>query len=160
MDYKTGRDYFIGDCGLSTPNNEVRFMRLWIHSNLFISKRRIAITRRTAPVILIVHILFLSFVLSLAHPTEVFAHGGKVSTMGGEMNQAGEESLIISKYIEGPVIMKANPELDQWKQSFETHIKSMWRHDIAVRTINNGTHIFFLISWYDPTVNDTNVVTN
>ncbi len=93
MDYKTGRDYFIGDCGLSTPNNEVRFMRLWIHSNLFISKRRIAITRRTAPVILIVHILFLSFVLSLAHPTEVFAHGGKVSTMGGEMNQAGEEFL-------------------------------------------------------------------
>ena len=123
-----------------------------------IMKTGIAITIRISPIILIVHILFLLFVLSLEHPTEAFAHGGKVITSGGEMNQAGQESLIKSKYIKGPMVMKADPELDQWKQSSETNIKSIGQHDISVRTLNNGTHIFFLLSWYDPTVNDTNDV--
>src|SRR6266508_4379715 len=61
------------------------------------------------------------------------------------------EVVILSRFIPGDIDLSADPSLGQWNQSFENIVESLWGHDISVRTINNSTHIFFLLTWYDPT---------
>jgi hypothetical protein len=91
-------------------------------------------------------IVSLSFVAILIACTHAYAHLEKGKTMeGGE-----EESLILSKYFTGDIALITDPKSQQWRQSFEKHVQSLWGHEISIRTINNGTYIFFLLSWHDP----------
>jgi hypothetical protein len=74
-----------------------------------------------------------------------------LGNIGGMENHGENELLILSRFIPGHIDLSADPTLPQWKGSFENSLRSPWGHDISVRTINNGSHIFFLLSWNDPT---------
>ncbi len=104
--------------------------------------------------ILAAHFVFL-FVIPSA---KVFGHAGEVSNRsvlgnaGGMENHRDNELLILSRFIPGNIDLSPDPALPQWKESFENNLRSPWGHDISVRTINNASHIFFLLSWDDPTI--------
>jgi len=68
-----------------------------------------------------------------------------------EEGEEAEEILILSRYMKGNIEFVTDPESEQWEESFEKDIESMWEHEISIKTLNNGTHVFFLLSWYDPT---------
>lgn len=87
-------------------------------------------------------ILIASHVLLLL-PIQIYAHV--------EESEEAEELLILSRYNKGNIELVTDPESEQWEQSFEKDIESMWEHEISVKTLNNGTHIFFLLSWGDTT---------
>lgn len=88
----------------------------------------------------------------------VSGHAGEVNNQSilgntGEMENHGQnESLVLSRFIPGRIDLSADPTLPQWKGSFENNVISTWGHELSVRTINNGSHIFFLLSWADPTI--------
>ncbi len=88
-------------------------------------------------------LILLALIALIVLPIQAYAHVG-----GGEK---AEEILILSRYIKGNIELTTDPESQQWKQSFEKEIKSMWGHEISVKTLNNGTHVFFLLSWQDAT---------
>jgi hypothetical protein len=100
------------------------------------------------------HCVFLLVIPS----AKVFGHAGEVSNRTifgniGEIENHGEnEPLILSRFIPWHIDISADPTLPQWKGSFESNVGSPWGHDVSVRTINNGSHIFFLLSWDDPTL--------
>lgn len=104
--------------------------------------------------ILAAHCVFLLVIPS----AKVFGHAGEVSNRSildntGEMENHGEnELLILSRFIPGHIDLSADLTLPQWKGSFENNLRSQWGHDVSVSTINNGSHIFFLLSWDDPTI--------
>ena len=103
------------------------------------------------------HSIFLLVIPS----AKVFGHAGEVtnrSILGNtdEIEKHGEnEPLILSHFIPGHIDLSADPTVPQWKGSFESNVGSPWGHDVSVRTINNGSHIFFLLSWSDPTILQT-----
>ena len=107
----------------------------------------------------IVCILAAQSVFLLIIPSaKVFGHAGEVTNRSflgntGETENHGEnETLILSRFIPGHIDLSADPTLAQWKGSFENNVISPWGHELSVRTINNGSHIFFLLSWDDPTI--------
>lgn len=72
----------------------------------------------------------------------------------GHVGSAGEETeeqLVLSRYVKGNIVISADPEDEQWKQSTEDIVESAWQHKVQVMSLNNGTHIFFLLLWDDPT---------
>ena len=100
-------------------------------------------------------------IISPAFPyNRVFAHVGEVSNLsvmsggGGTELKDENESLILSRFMPGDINLSTNSTAEQWRGSFDNHVKSLWGHDISVRAVNNGTHIFFLLSWNDPTTID------
>lgn len=42
-------------------------------------------------------------------------------------------------------------ESEQWENSLENEIDSLWGHEIEIKSLNNGHDLFFLISWEDDT---------
>jgi hypothetical protein len=66
---------------------------------------------------------------------EAFAHAG-----------AGA-GVIQSDYFSGNLALTTDPGSQQWKQASENNIKSLWGHEITVRSLNNGSKILFLLSW-------------
>lgn len=100
------------------------------------------------------HLIFLLIIPS----AQVFGHAGEVSSRnilsdGSEMTTHGENELVIlSRFIPGDIVLSADPKLGQWDESFENNVRSPWGHNISIRTLNNGTHIFFLLSWHDSTI--------
>ncbi len=90
-----------------------------------------------------VGLMMLGLSVLILLPIQTYAHveGGKET----------KELLILSGYTKGSIKLTTDPESQQWKQSFENDIESMWGHEISVRTLNNGTHVFFLLSWQDTT---------
>jgi hypothetical protein len=89
---------------------------------------------------------------------KVFGHAGEVSNRsilgntGGMENHGENELLIMSRFVPGHIDLSPDPTLPQWKESFENNLRSSWGRDVSVRTINNGSYIFFLLSWDDPTI--------
>lgn len=69
----------------------------------------------------------------------------------GEAGEEAEEQLVMSKYIKGNIDISVGPESEQWKQSTENIVESEWQHEVQVMSLNNGTYIFFLLSWDDAT---------
>ena len=67
------------------------------------------------------------------------------------------EEIVVSKYTKGSIDLSTNPESKQWKESSsEIDIQSMGGHTISVNSLNNGTYLFFLLSWNDNTQNAAN----
>lgn len=83
------------------------------------------------------HLVIFSSVFLLLVPLQAFAHLGE------------GETVIQSRYVKGDIIFTTDPRIGVWSQSFHYDITSEWEHKISVRTLNNGTHIFFLLSWPD-----------
>jgi len=76
-----------------------------------------------------------------------------VNTVYGHEDENGVgESPILSRYIGGNIELSTNS--GQWEKSFEKDFDSIWDHDISVKSLNNGTNVFFLLSWVDPTKDD------
>lgn len=69
----------------------------------------------------------------------------------GEDGEGAEEQLVLSRYVKGNIDISADPESEQWKQSTENIVESEWQHNVQVMSLNNGTHIFFLLTWDDAT---------
>lgn len=86
-------------------------------------------------------VIFLSGFL-LIIPLQAFAHLGEVDT------------VIQSRYVKGNIAFTTDPRVGMWSQSFNYDITTEWEHKISVRTLNNGTHIFFLLSWPDSSGSD------
>ncbi len=103
---------------------------------------------------IIIMILFL-LPLSLLMPAIVYAHGGSEQGAGNEMIM--NEKLILSKYHDGN-IDSANPQSEEWmmQPSYTETVQSLWDHDINVTSINNGTHLYFLLSWDDNSSSSAN----
>ena len=108
-------------------------------------------------VILMILLIQLTIISPALRYDQVFAHVGEVSNLnvmsggGGTEVKDENESLILSGFMAGDINLSTNSTTEQWRESFDYHVKSLWGHDISVRTVNNGTHIFFLLSWNDPT---------
>lgn len=83
------------------------------------------------------YILIIASIISI--PLQVFAHE----------DESSEETLILSRYIDGNIELSIQSE--QWGQSFEKDFDSIWDHDISVKSLNNGTNVYFLLSWEDST---------
>ena len=67
------------------------------------------------------------------------------------------EQIVVSKYTKGSIDLITNPESKQWKESSsEMDIQSIGGHTISVNSLNNGTYLFFLLSWDDNTQNADN----
>src|ERR671931_1110351 len=80
----------------------------------------------------------------------VYAHVEKEGTKPAEQ-------IVVSKYTKGSIDLIANPESKQWKESSsEMDIQSIGGHTISVNSLNNGTYLFFLLSWNDNTQNVPN----
>lgn len=84
--------------------------------------------------------LFFGVMLIILTPLQSYAHEGE------------EETIVLSRFIDGNIIQEANPDLEQWEQSYQVEIESEWEKEIFLSSINNGTHVFFLLSWDDPTM--------
>ncbi len=66
--------------------------------------------------------------------------------------QNSEHNIILSRNTDDNIKFKADSQSDQWKKlSSETDVTSLWGHNISVRTLNNGTYLFFMLSWHDDT---------
>lgn len=85
------------------------------------------------------YILVIISVISV--PLQVFAHG--------DDDESSDETLILSRFVDGNIELSLQSE--QWEQSFEKDFDSMWEHDISVKSLNNGTDVYFLLSWEDST---------
>ena len=82
----------------------------------------------------------------------VYAHVEKEGTKPAE-------EIVVSKYTKGRIDLSTNPESKQWKESSsssEIDIQSIGGHSISVNSLNNGTYLFFLLSWNDNTQNAAN----
>ena len=77
-----------------------------------------------------------------------------------EDHKSSEEHLIVlSKYKDGNIQLVPNPEDRQWKElSSEVDIQSIFGHKVSVNSLNNGTHLFFLLSWNDHSKTDRAVI--
>lgn len=58
---------------------------------------------------------------------------------------------ILSKYSSENLTLVTNSESEQWENSFENEIDSIWGHDIEIKSLNDGNDLYFLISWEDDT---------
>jgi hypothetical protein len=79
-----------------------------------------------------------------------------------EDHKSSEEHLIVlSKYKDGNIQLVPNPEDKQWKElSSEVDIQSIFGHKVSVNSLNNSTHLFFLLSWNDHSkTDDSNINT-
>src|SRR5919197_967680 len=86
----------------------------------------------------------------------VYAHVEKEGTKPAE-------EVVVSKYTKGRIELSANPESKQWKElssSTEIDVQSIGGHTISVNSLNNGTYLFFLLSWNDNTQNAANYSNN
>jgi len=83
-------------------------------------------------------------VFAISFPLQVFSHGDE--------EELEEELFILSRFIDGNIELSTNSE--QWEKSFEIDYDSKWEHDISVKSLNNGTNVYFLLSWEDPTKGD------
>lgn len=92
-------------------------------------------------------IQFIFLFITILIPIEGFAHLMTTTKGGG-----GGEAPIFSRYVDGNIQLTTDTQSDQWRESFVKDIHSLWGHEVSVRTLNNGTHIFFLLSWSDPTM--------
>ncbi len=61
------------------------------------------------------------------------------------------EDLILSRFSSDDLKLVTDDISEQWKNSFETKIDSVWDHEIEIKSLNNGHDLFFLISWEDDT---------
>jgi len=77
-------------------------------------------------------------------PLQVFGHG--------EKDEYDKEVFVLSQFVNGNIELSKSSE--QWSDSFEKDFDSIWDHDISVKSLNNGTHVFFLLSWEDSTKDD------
>lgn len=64
------------------------------------------------------------------------------------------EVIILSRYFPGNLPNIPDPESGKWEQSYETEIESEWEHEVFLKSLNNGTHTNFLLSWNDITVDE------
>ncbi len=90
---------------------------------------------------LITRCFFLGIMLIILTPLQSYAHEGEE-----------EEIIVLSRFIDENIIQEADPDLEQWEQSYQVEIESEWEKEIFLSSINNGTHVFFLLSWDDPTM--------
>jgi DMSO reductase family type II enzyme heme b subunit len=101
-------------------------------------------------IITIIIVLFLFLTLLYIVGT-VYAHV--------EKGTKPTEETVVSKYTKGRIDLSTNPESKQWKESSsssEIDIQSIDGHTISVNSLNNGTYLFFLLSWNDNTQNAAN----
>lgn len=89
-------------------------------------------------------LILILFFISLFVPIQAFGH----------VEEEENEGIILSKYFSGSLSNIPDPESDQWEQSYEIEIESEWEHEVFLKTLNNGTHTSFLLSWNDSTVDD------
>src|SRR5919108_6094607 len=77
-----------------------------------------------------------------------------------EDHKPSEEHLIVlSKYKDGNIQLVPNSEDKQWKElSSEVDIQSIFGHKVSVNSLNNSTHLFFLLSWNDHSKTDRAVI--
>lgn len=68
-----------------------------------------------------------------------------------EEEEEEREDLILSKFSSSIMSLVTDDESDQWTNSFENEIDSLWEHEIEIKSLNNGHDLFFLISWEDDT---------
>jgi hypothetical protein len=134
-------------------------IRRWKHHPLENSTSRHGYLGQIVCIVILVLYILANFVFFPFIPNaKVYGHVGEVSERNitgdtGGMENHGENKLVIlSRFISGDIDLSANPSLPQWKESFENNVRSIWGHDISVKTINNGTHIFFLLTWNDSTM--------
>lgn len=83
------------------------------------------------------HLVVFVSVLLFMIPVQAFAHLGT------------GETIIQSRYIKGDITFTTDTRVGVWSQSFHYDMATEWEHKISVRTLNNGTHVFFLLSWPD-----------
>ena len=95
----------------------------------------------------LIQFAFLTFIILI--PVEAFAHLEKEGVSKGNET---EESPILSRYSAGGIQLTPDSQSDLWRQLSQKDIQSLWQHEISMRTLNNGTHIFFLLTWSDPTM--------
>ena len=73
----------------------------------------------------------------------------------GGVAKSHEELAVISKYKDGNIELIPNSQDKQWAElSSKIEIQSIFGHKILVNSLNNSTHLFFLLSWNDRTPND------
>ena len=100
----------------------------------------------------VITIIVLFLCPTLLYITRIgYAHVEKEGTKPGE-------EIVVSKYTKGNMDLTTNPESKQWKESSssEIDIRSIGGHTISVNSLNNGTYLFFLLSWDDNTQNVPN----
>jgi len=85
--------------------------------------------------------LFFGAMLIILIPLQAYAHEGEE-----------EEIIVLSRFVGEDIAQEVDPDLEQWEQSYQVEIESGWEYEIFVKSINNGTHIFFLLSWDDTTM--------
>ncbi len=85
----------------------------------------------------------LLIVFTISFPLQIYGHGEDVEL---------EELFILSRFIDGNIDL--SPSSEQWEKSFEKDYDSKWDHDISVKSLNNGTNVYFLLSWDDSTKGD------
>src|SRR5919198_5183341 len=111
-----------------------------------------AIYTMIAEVSIITIIVLFLFPTLLYIMRTVYAHVEKEGTKP-------TEETVVSKYTTGRIDLSTNPESKQWKESSsssEIDIQSINGHTISVNSLNNGTYLFFLLSWNDNTQNAAN----
>ena len=69
--------------------------------------------------------------------------------LGNGGGEEGEESWIIVRYVQGDITI--DRENERWRQAIEIDLESSFDHELDVLALNNGTDIFFLLSWDDST---------
>ena len=118
-------------CGIDIKKEMIGFCKKTVISNIDISRIwKMKNLRKDRLAILASVLLFMM-------PVQAFAHLGE------------GETVIQSRYVNGDIVFATDPRVGLWSQSFHYDITTEWGHEVSVRSLNNGTHIFFLLSWPD-----------
>jgi hypothetical protein len=105
---------------------------------------------------MIAKISIITIIVLFLFPTLLYIMGTVYAHVEKEGTKPAEE-IVVSKYTKGRIDLSTNPESKQWKESSsEMDIQSIGGHTISVNSLNNGTYLFFLLSWNDNTQNVAN----
>ena len=86
----------------------------------------------------------------------VFSIGVIPFVVAEEEDEEERGDNILSKYSSENLTLVTDNESEQWENSFESEIDSIWSHEIEIKSLNDGNDLYFLISWEDDTKSDDN----
>ena len=101
-------------------------------------------------IIITVYVYFSSITfLATINVNIVNAHVGEKEHGEGKSEM---HAVVLSKHKDGNIELTADPMDKQWRElSSQIDIDSLYGHKISVNSLNNLTHVFFLLSWNDST---------
>src|SRR5919198_5374178 len=111
---------------------------------------------------MIAKVSIITIIVLFLFPTLLYIMGTGHAHVEKEGTKPAEE-IVVSKYTKGRIDLSTNPESKQWKESSSSSkidIQSIGGHSISVNSLNNGTYLFFLLSWNDNTQNAANYSNN